>query len=268
VRLNTDAPGAAGSNVPRICCAGDAVYVVWSDQRAGPSEIRFNRSLDAGTTWLTDDVRLDRDDPGPASSFEPRICCDGSRVYVVWRDLRNGLPDVYFNVSTDGGTTWLAQDVRIDTDGAGAADSAPPRIGCDGTSVYVAWQDHRSGAGDIRFNRSLDGGASWLEDDAWHDERDGEPDIRLNRSLDAGANWLGSDRRLDTDGPGAAASRFVSLACDADAVYAVWEDSRHGRPDVRFNRSTDGGATWLLFDVRLDTDPPGTASSCLLAGRP
>jgi hypothetical protein len=35
----------------------------------------------------------------------------------------------------------------------------------------------------------------------------------------------------------------------------TWRDTRNGRDDIYFNRSPDGGATWLIADVRLDTDP-------------
>ncbi len=41
---------------------------------------------------------------------------------------------------------------------------------------------------------------------------------------------------------------------DGMNVYIVWIDSRLGDPDVYFNKSADGGQTWLPADVRLSDD--------------
>ncbi len=290
VRLDTDEPGAAGSNVPRICCDDDRVVVVWSDQRSTLSQIRCNRSTDAGASWLVDDVRIDRETPEDGSSWNPDVCRAGDAVYAVWQDSRNGLSDVYFSRSLDGGLTWSAADVRLDTDVAGAASSEFPRIVCCGTALYVVWQDDRDGEPDIRFNRSVDGGASWLAGDerldtddpgsgrsleprvacdsarvgvVWSDGRDGARDIRFNASSDGGATWFASDVRLDTDAPGAGASLVPALCLRGSDAYVVWEDFRAGASDVYVSRSADGGASWFLQDVQVNTDPPGTANAFL-----
>ena len=44
-------------------------------------------------------------------------------------------------------------------------------------------------------------------------------------------------------------------------VCVTWTDARSGRTDIRFNRSFDHGRTWLVSDMRLDTDSPGAANS-------
>lgn len=43
---------------------------------------------------------------------------------------------------------------------------------------------------------------------------------------------------------------------DGMNVYVCWIDSRAGDPDVYFNKSADGGETWLLLDIRLTDDIP------------
>jgi hypothetical protein len=151
----------------------------------------------------------------------------------VWQDFRNGQPDVYMNRSLDGGVTWLAADVRLDTDVAGVAASLNPVVAVTGTDVYVAWSDQRAG---------------FL-------------DVRMNRSANSGTNWLAADVRLDTDPPGAASSGPVVLAADGAGVVAAWTDTRNGALDVYVNASLDHGASWLLNDVRLDTDLAGSALS-------
>lgn len=37
-------------------------------------------------------------------------------------------------------------------------------------------------------------------------------------------------------------------------VYVCWIDSRLGDPDIYFNKSADGGVTWLVSDIRLTDD--------------
>ena len=290
IRLDTDPPGAAGSNIPRICCDGDRVCVVWSDHRSALSEIRCNRSTDAGASWLPDDVRIDRASPVDGFSWNPDLCCEGDAVYVVWQDARNGLSDIYFSRSLDAGQTWSVLDARLDTDDAGIAMSEFPRIVCSGAALYVVWQDERDGEPDVRFNRSLDGGVTWLAADVrldtdeegaarsleprvacdgsrlgvvWSDARDGERDIRFNGSMDGGSTWLDADARLDTDAPGAGASLVPVPCVRGTDVIVAWEDFRAGRSDVHVSHSADGGATWLLQDVQVNTDPSGTASAFL-----
>lgn len=107
-----------------------------------------------------------------------------------------------------------------------------------GSSVYVTWEDQRAGGyyapGDVYFNRSMDGGATWLS----------------------------SDVRLNTDPPGAAISRHAQIAASGSSVYVTWEDKRNSSyygGDIYCNRSVDGGTTWLGSDVRLNTNPAGAA---------
>lgn len=286
-RLDTDAPGAAASSVPRIANDGPRVVVAWEDARSLLSEIRVNRSLDGGATWLADDVRLDRG-VVDGSSFEADVAIAGDRVYVVWQDARSGEPDIHLNRSDDGGTTWLAEDVRLDTDPPGSGRSLAPRVVAEGNRVLVVWEDDRDGAFDVRLNLSVDGGATWLPDDlrldtdvagdaasrnprialfgstavvVWQDERPGVFEIRANRSADGGSTWQPADVLVDRDPARTTDALRPSVAVLQDDVLVVWEDGRNGLADVYANRSADGGATWLGVDLRLDTDPPGTARS-------
>lgn len=224
------------------------------------------------------DKRINTDPAGSELSLFPTMCCDGMTVYVAWYDRRNGNLDVYFNRSLDGGRTWRAQDTRLDSGVAGSAGSLIPRICCRGDSVYVTWYDDRNGNPDIYFNRSLDGGLTWLPSDvridtdaagaassrepsiccdgarvtiAWHDNRGGSWDIYANRSLDSGATWLASDVRIDRD-PGDSDARFAQLACAGSSVVAAWSDARRGGSSVVFTRSLDSGRTWEAADTVLD----------------
>lgn len=205
---------SSGCIPAEVSCSGLNVYVAWIDNRNGAEDIYFNSSADAGATWGVSDVRLDTDVAGSFLSRQARICCDGLNVYVAWEDIRNGSGgsglDLYFNRSTDGGATWLAADVRLDTDLPGASSSYLGGLTCSGSIVCVVSQDNRTFSTEIRFNFSND----------------------------AGATWEASDLRMDTDGSPTAFSGPPRMCQDGRNVYVVWPDYRNAPLyEVFFNRS-------------------------------
>ena len=263
-RLDTDVPGAAASVTPEIALSGGHVLVVWADGRVQFTDIRTNRSDDFGATWLSKDVRLDSDAEGVSPSSNPRLAAEGSTFVVVWEDGRSGNSDIRANRTLDGGAHWLSRDVRLDTDYAGYGPSIAPAVAFAGGSVYAAWQDGRDGFLDVRFNRSLDGGATWRSTDVrldtgtagvspsqevdiaasgsnvfvvWQDGRDGNTDIRLQASIDGGRVFMPHDVRVDTDPKGLTPSLVARVAISGANLLVVWEDERSGVSDVRFNRS-------------------------------
>src|SRR5205085_6012072 len=130
--------------------------------------------------------------------------------------------------------TFPATDALLETDAAGTHDSSLPALACDGSDVYAAWLDGRSGTPAVRMNRSSDGGASFL-----------------------GADVVVSHPAtpiVDPSGP--------VVVCRGATVVAAWADRRNGAAsDVFLNRSTDGGITFFPLDRRLDTDAPGAHGS-------
>ena len=201
VRINTDPPGAAFADQPRLATDGTTVYAVWTDSRDGRTDIRSNRSLDYGATWLGSDVRLDTDVAGSANSEVPNLAAAGGEVVVVWQDSRSGAPDVHCNLSTDGGATYLGRDLRLDTDRAGATTSSLPVVTRFGPLVYAAWVEYSSGQPNVVFSRSSDGGRSWLP-------------------------WV---RPLERD---PAAALAPTIASRGAGVYVAWNDRRFGGTDV------------------------------------
>lgn len=278
----------SNASAPQLAGVSPFAYAVWQDDRSGGSDIYFSRSLDHGLNWSNTDRRLDTGAPGAGSASSPQIAAEEDYVFVVWEDSRNGKPDIYFNRSLDNGATWLASDVRIDTDVAGESASTRPRISCSGERVYVVWIDWRSATPSVRLNSSFDAGVTWMASDrkvndppddksvaagaevcstgsyvyvVWSDDRDGASDIYFDASWNGGFDWLATDRRLDSTMSGTSRSDNPRIACDDGNVYVVWQDERWGEPDVFFNRSTDSGSTWMPFDLRLNSDPAGTSRS-------
>ncbi|MCB2378429.1 glycosyl hydrolase [Hymenobacter sp. BT635] len=115
--------------VPAVGPNGE-IYSAW----AGPRGIVFNRSLDAGQTWLPKEKPI-VSQPGGWDYAVPGIyranglpvtACDVSTgphrgtLYVNWTDQRNGPSDtdVWLARSTDGGQTWSAP-LRVNNDPPG-----------------------------------------------------------------------------------------------------------------------------------------------------
>jgi len=304
IRIDTgSAAGSARSSDPKIAVSGDTVVICWHDQRDGShpsiSSVYCNRSLDGGLTWLSTDVRVNNGvAPGLALALNQSITCVGNEVTITWEDTRNGDRDVYFSRSLDGGATWPANDIRIDTgDIPGSANSVFPRHAIRGDDVHVVWSDFRNGffTGDIYYNRSLDGGATWLPaavqidnsttvtygganaprlavaDDSvyviWADNPS-DPNLMLqsrdvffNRSLDRGTTWMTSDIRLNNSVPaGTIFTESPDICAVGDNVFTVWIDRRMPRT-VAFNRSDDAGSTWLATDVPISHPPAGSFAS-------
>lgn len=238
-----DVPGDAVSSGPSLVVDGSFVYVVWSDLRGSPAnpfqqrpDIYFNGSSDAGISWAGAAVQLDTDGVASSTSFDAKVGASGSSVYVIWLDLRPGpSADVYFNRSLDAGASWLASDIRIDVgDLPAGSQSLDASLAAQGSSVYIAWQDHRNGDGDVYFNRSLDSGGSWLN---------------LPLRLDLG------------DPPGASGVAEPTIAAEGSRVFVAWNDYRHPAPplgssDIMVNRSLDSGSSWLAQEIRVNTGTP------------
>ncbi len=280
-RVDCDS-GSADSTDPCIAVSGNFALVAWSDDRNGSYDVYFNSSSDWGASFGSTAVRLDTDTAGSADSFSPRIDASGLAVYVVWKDLRDGAGDVRANVSQDAGANWLATDLRMDTDAAGLCDSDSIRVSASGSNAYVAWRDFRSGSmADIYLNYSADWGVTWQPGDirldsdapgrsisaspsiactgndlcvAWEDKRNGVWDIFSERGKHLWTGSAGSsDVRVDQALTGTQ-SFSPEITCWGRNVYAVWEDDRGGGGTrIFFNRSTNGGATWMSSDVRLDS---------------
>jgi hypothetical protein len=106
--------------------------------------------------------------------------------------------------------TWLAQEIRMDTDAPGAGDTDDLTICAVGDDVVVSWEDDRNGNDDIYLNYSRDGGATWLSDDL----------------------------PVERDPPGAHDADRPRMACSASGFWIVWQDHRNGNQDIYVN----GGA--------------------------
>ena len=170
-----DSDNTVEGAVPAVGPNGE-VYVAW----AGPEGIVFDRSLDAGDTWLENDIFIS-DQPGgwdydisgiSRANGLPITCCDLSNspykgnIYVNWTDHRNGDTDtdVWIAKSTDGGDTWSAP-IRVNDDPAGSEQFFTwMTVDEANGDIYVVFYDRRNYSDnntDVYIARSVDGGETF-----------------------------------------------------------------------------------------------------------
>lgn len=91
--------------------------------------------------WTTDrQLTAGPGGPGLSFNFARTIAADQQGgVHVVWFDTRNGVAQIYYKQSIDGGRTW-SSDIPLSQSPKGAAY---PTIAVDGPDRYVAWHDFR-----------------------------------------------------------------------------------------------------------------------------
>jgi hypothetical protein len=282
-QVNED-PGALAQNAPSIAVDNSGkIFIVWEDYRNGNADIFIANSTDLGTSWSIPNVIIS-DDVISEEQAAPSLGVDSNGVlYCAWEDVRAGFPDIdiYFANSTDEGATWSVNK-RINTDGATSQPQSDPAltVGLDGT-VYVAWQDHRSGTDfDIYFSKSTDGGATWLNPDVmvnlditnasqkspaiavnksnvilavWEDGRLGDFDIFFSKSVNGGLTWS-PNVRVNSDDPGNSSTNPSIAVDNSDNIYVVWQDNRNGNSDIYFAKSSDGGTSWTDPEIRIDDD--------------
>jgi len=154
---------AIGPDAP----SGQPVYVVFEDDSMrGPSVIRadimFQRSTDAGRTWLPTDLLIRR---GAPYVYNPDITTDSDgNVYIVYVNMHRDTAGAYDRQilctrSSDGGATWSAP-ARIDDDSVRLAGSISIAADSAG-NLFCAWNDWRTGSSHIWSSVSADRGATW-----------------------------------------------------------------------------------------------------------
>jgi hypothetical protein len=160
----TVGPGAP-SNQP--------IYVAFQDDSTVEishvhSDVMFQKSTDAGRTWLPTAVLVRDGDP---HAEDPDITTDSDgNVYIVWEDWYVDTAGGHYHRilcsrSSDGGTTWTAParvDDRPDPTKWGIGGQ---RIAADSAgNLLCAWYDERMGSeGHIWSSVSTDRGATWSQ---------------------------------------------------------------------------------------------------------
>jgi len=247
---------------PTLSISGQAVHVIWYDNRDGNKEIYYKRSNNGGATWGAD-TRLTNNSE---ISWDPAVEASDNFVHVVWWDERDGNYEIYYKRSIDGGANW-GTDIRLTNN---SALSGFVNISVLDSLVFVFWNDERDGNNEIYFKQSSNSGTNWgadtrLTDNAghserpssfisgqslhvtWEDDRDGNNEIYYKRSTDGGISWE-EDTRLTND-PDDSDRPFISVT--DSIVGVIWMDNRDGNSEIYYKRNPTGNPTGIK-NLNLD----------------
>jgi hypothetical protein len=170
------------------------------------------------------------------------------RIYTTWTQYDNyaspnpqDSANIMLSFSDDRGLNWMPS-VRINQFGGncegesatpmGAIPSAGPE-----QEVYVTWAYDEK----IYFDRSLDGGVTWLKKDIVVEDQPGgwHPNVPGFGKAN-GAPVCGSD---------------ISYGDHHGTIYVNWSDQRNGEndTDIWLSKSTDKGDSWAA-PIRVNDD--------------
>lgn len=230
----------------------DTLYVAWLSGDESRRVLAIAVSHDSGTTFTPAPVQIQ---PVLAESnrgiTNPRLAADEKgRVYVAWEEGRKGSrrrSGIYLSRSEDQGQSWSEPILvsRLGTDSRGA--HAPEIAAASDGQVYLVWEQAVERTVTIEgrrrpfwpidrliyFNRSLDGGRTWLSEPVLLSEPD--PTLPSRRS--------GRATQIMSDGRG--------------HVYVVYnEDEEPNRPQrLLVSHSADSGVTWAPPAELMRTSP-------------
>ncbi|MBU4256171.1 MAG: fibronectin type III domain-containing protein, partial [Candidatus Thermoplasmatota archaeon] len=175
----------------------------------GNDHVYYTKSIDGGAHFSAS-VRVD-DSTSYTADSSMGVGADG-KIFVA---LQYG-GDIYVAMSSDGGATF-GTDVKVNDDTTDKGQYLPSLAVHPCGKVFVAWKDGRSGAKEIYFANSTDGGATF------------NTNIKV------------------TDQPPAATydHGYPSLAVGDDTeVYIAWQDKRSGVEYTAIYFSQAPDATW------------------------
>jgi len=252
--LTSQQNGVWGDPVTIVDTAGNWYYFHLANPPSGTGSwidrIVCQKSTDGGVTW-NDGSYMGLNGNKAQDKEWAVVDWTNNNMYVTWTqfdDYGSSLPNdkssILFSKSTDEGETW-SEALKINEvdgdciDDDETVEGAVPAVGPNG-EIYVSW----AGPEGIVFDRSLDQGETWLDEDIF--------------VTDFPGGWA-------YDIPGIQRCNGLPITvCDLSGgenhgnIYINWTDQRNGisDTDVWMVCSEDGGDTWTE-PVRVNDDPAG-----------
>lgn len=241
------------------------IYVTWTQfdnygttNQTDSSNILFSKTTDGGNTWVNfgssgTAKRINLlggdcyDEDNTVEGAVPAVGPNGE-IYVGWSGpkIRNSQFGIFFNKSTDGGNTWLANPLYL-ADQPGGWDYIISGLQrCNGLPITCCDISNSPYRGNIYINWSDSAGPN-------------DHDIKFIKSTNGGLNWT-APLRVNNDAPGK--EQFMSwMTVDQKNghIYIVFYDRRNytnTATDVYVARSTDGGNTFTNFIVSSSSFTP------------
>ena len=241
------------------------------------------------TVTLGNEVNLSNT-PSVISS-NPKIVASGSNVYVVWQEGATTSQGIFFNASSDSGSTFLSSGtIKLSS---GTDDSDQAQITANGTKVYVVWRNDATD-NDIFFKRSTDGSTfsdstidlsgdgtdaqnphiATVGDNVyvvWENKTSTSPtnfDVVLRKSTTSGSagsftpTLTVNATNISADGKTSTASQIAATGTN---VYVVWVNDTSSNAEIYLGSSTDSGATFptitRISDDSINSKAPQVAAS-------
>lgn len=240
-----------------------ALHMVWMEiLPTGLADIYYKKSTNGGDSWSSGQ-KLNWTG---GSAGSPTIVVDASdNLHVSWYAYVSGIgeTDIFYKMSTTGGTTWSSSRRLSWTPGY---SWYPALAVADSANLHLVWEDAAPGNPDIYYRKSGDGGASWstvrrltwtsgssirpaiavspsgVVNVVWEDDTPGVFDeIYAKRSTNGGANWTANVRLTwysgDSMSPAVAGYSSANL-------HLFWADVFAGPYEIYYKKSTNGGENW------------------------
>ncbi len=204
-------------------------YLTGLTDQAQTATILVYRSVDGGATFGSK-VLIDIGEK-PWIDVDPAT----ESIFVTYAGFLGGFfGKIFMARSSDLGMSFSSP--RLLSAPVSDGDSPIPMVG-PGGEVYVAWMG--LGFSRIWFDRSLDGGTSWMDQDIPVVDVTA-PQFSLPDFANLNLAAVAVDR---SSGP------------NRGRLYVVWPDQRFGSPDILLSRSSDRGSTWSA-PIRVNDDAP------------
>jgi len=234
----------------------DETIIAWEDRRGADFDLYAQRLGRTGSsTWTPNGVALCT---ATGNQEQIALASDGSNgVIAAWSDGRSGSPGIYARrINSVGVPLWTLDGVAL-----GSNSSHPAVLGESVGGAVVAWEDYRTGDGDIYAQRVSDTGTpvwspggsaicaapGWQQQPriatdgtdgylfGWNDQRSGQNNIWSQRANSSGTPlWV-------VDGvPVSISSAYEingqMITDGAGGAILVWEDRRNGNVDIYAQR--------------------------------
>jgi len=214
-------------------------------------QIVIQKSTDGGINW-SNGIGIGKNSPKQQDKEWFTISPINNEIYVTWTEFdKYGSKKVQdksrilFSKSSDGGQSFTIPIKINQLDGNCIDDDlttegAVPSVGING-EILVAWSYNET----IYFDRSLDFGKTWLEEDV----------IIANQPGGWSTEIYGIGRSNGM--PVTAVDHSQSIY--RGTVYVNWTDVRNGKDntDVFIAKSTDNGTTWSK-PIKVNSDKTTT----------
>jgi len=232
--------------------AGDFYFFHLSYEQDGPWIDRiYGQKFDFDTETWSDGSYMGKNGSKAQDKEWAVVDSANNNIYVTWTQFDEyGTSDptkfsnIMFSKSLDAGETWSPakqiNEISGDCiDSGNTTEGAVPAVGPNG-EIYVAW----SGPAGIVFDKSLDQGETWLDNDIFVSDQPGGWDFNI-----PGINRCNGLPITCCD---------ISNTDTRGTIYVNWSDQRNGEDDtdVWIAKSTDGGETWSDA-IRVNDDEAG-----------